>query len=87
MNPLHPFDTYNSINYEIASEDEFDELNAEDVGSDGDSSSEQSLSNSSFVVDDDFVEEGEGEKDFVSNYKQKLGHDRWIKQGNDLQEY
>ena len=40
MNPLHPFDTYNSINYEIASEDEFDELNAEDVGSDGDSSSE-----------------------------------------------
>lgn len=83
MNPLQPFDTYDSINYEIASEDEFDELNAEDVGSDGDSSSEESISNGSFVVDDDFVEEGEGEgegeRDLVSNYKQKLGYDRWIK--------
>ena len=89
MNPLQPFDIYNSINYDIASDDEFDELNAEDVGSDGDSSSEESMSNGSFVVDDDFVEEGEGEgeRDLVSNYKQKLGYDRWIKEGNDLQEY
>lgn len=72
-----PFKIYEQINYEIDSEDEYDELNAEDVEGDDSLSEDSSISSTSFVVEDDYASEDERERETVLKTKMQVGSQRW----------